>query len=159
VLAWLEATQFGVWVRSDTLWGWPVALTIHAFGTALVIGFIFIISLRLLGLFETIPFTSLSRMFPVIWIAIVVQFLSGFVLWMTKPTRYVADVAFLLKFSLVLVGIVLTLYVYATIKREAASWETKGAVSSRGVKFVAVTLLVWCSVLVAGRLTAYLGSI
>jgi hypothetical protein len=158
VLAWLEGTQFSALVRGE-LWGWPLALTVHAFGTAVVIGFIFIISLRLLGLFETIPYSSLNRLFPIIWGALVLQFLSGFTLWMTKPTQYVADVAFVLKFFLVIVGVILTLYFYGTIKREAASWEAKGAVSSRGLKFVAATFLVWCGVLVAGRLTAYLGSI
>ena len=154
----LENTQFSALVRTE-LWGWPLALTVHAFGTALVIGFIFIIGLRLLGLFETIPYTSLNRLFPVIWVALVVQFLSGFVLWMTKPTRYVADGAFMLKVSLIVVGIILTLYFQGTIKREAASWEAKGAVSSRAVKFVAATFLVWCVVVVAGRLTAFLGSV
>jgi len=141
------------------LWGWPLALTVHAFGTALVIGFIFIICLRLLGLFETIPYASLKRLFPVVWAAVVLQFLSGFALWMTKPTRYVADAAFLLKFAFVIIGIILTLYLYGMIKREAASWDTAGAVSSRGIKFVAPSLLVWCVVLIAGRLTAYLGSL
>ncbi len=154
----LESSQFSAWVRGE-LWGWPLALTIHAFGTALVLGFIFIISLRLLGIFQTIPYTSLKRLFPVIWVALVLQFLSGFALWMTKPTRYIADTAFVLKFSLVIIGVVLTLYFYATIKREAASWQAAGAVSSRGVKFVAATLLVWCVVVVAGRLTAHLGSL
>jgi hypothetical protein len=158
VLAWLEGSQFSAWVRGE-LWGWPLALTVHAFGTAVVIGFIFIINLRLLGLFESIPYSSLNRLFPVIWVALVLQFLSGFALWMTKPTQYVADVAFVLKFSLVIVGVILTFYFYGTIKREAASWEAKGAVSSRGLKFVAATFLVWCAVLVAGRMTAYLGSI
>jgi hypothetical protein len=158
VLAWLESTQYSAWMR-DELWGWPLALTVHAFGTALVIGLIIIISLRLLGLFETIPYASLNRLFPVIWVAIVIQFLSGFTLWMTKPTQYVADGAFVLKLFLVVVGILLTLYFQGTIKREAAAWETAGSVSSRGIKFVAATVLVWCSVLVAGRLTAYLGSI
>jgi len=158
VLAWLEGTQYSAWVRGE-LWGWPLVLTVHAFGTAVVIGFILIINLRLLGLFETIPYSSLNRLFPVVWVALVLQFLSGFALWMTKPTQYVADVAFVLKFSLVIVGVILTLYFYGTIKREAASWEAKGAVSSRGLKFVAATTLVWCGVLVAGRLTAYLGSI
>jgi hypothetical protein len=158
VLGSLESSQFSAWVRGE-LWGWPLALTIHAFGTALVLGFIFIISLRLLGIFQTIPYTSLKRLFPVIWVALVLQFLSGFALWMTKPTRYIADTAFVLKFSLVIIGVVLTLYFYATIKREAASWQAAGAVSSRGVKFVAATLLVWCVVVVAGRLTAHLGSL
>jgi hypothetical protein len=158
VLTWLEGSQFSAWVRGE-LWGWPLALTVHAFGTALVIGFTFIISLRLLGLFETIPYTALNRLFPVLWVALVLQFLSGFTLWMTKPTQYVADGAFVLKFLLVIVGIVLTWSFSGTIKREAAAWQAAGAVSSRAVKFVAASLLVWCSVLVAGRLTAYLGSI
>ena len=158
MLAWLESTQFSALVRGE-LWGWPLALTIHAFGTAVVIGFIFIISLRSLGLFETIPYTSLDRLFPVIWVAFVLQFISGFALWMAKPTRYVADGAFVLKLSLVIVGIILTLYFYGTMKREAAAWEAAGAIPSRAVKFVAAALLVWCGVLVTGRLTAHLGSL
>jgi hypothetical protein len=159
VLAWLESTPFSAWERSETLLGWPLTLTIHALGTALVIGFAFIINLRLLGLFETIPYTSLKRLFPVVWAALVLQFLSGFALWMTKPTRYMADTAFLLKFLFLIIGIVLTSYLYATMKREAASWEAAGAVSSRGFKLVAPSLLVWCVVLIAGRLTAYLGAL
>jgi len=158
VLAGLENSQFSALVRSE-LWGWPLALTVHEFGTALVMGFIFIICLRLLGLFETIPYASLNRLFPVIWAALALQLLSGFALWMTKPTRYMADAAFLLKFSFVIIGFILTLYLYGSIKREAASWDAAGAVSSRGTKFVAPSLLVWCVVLVAGRLTAYLGSL
>lgn len=158
MLEWLENTQFASWVRED-VWGWPLALTIHAFGTALVVGFILIIGLRLLGFFKMIPYTSLDRLFPVIWAALALQFVSGFTLWMAKPTRYVADGAFMLKFSLIIVGIILTLQFYRTISHEAASWEAQGAVSARGVKFVAAALLVWGSVLVAGRLTGYLGSI
>jgi hypothetical protein len=158
VLEWLESTEFSSLVRSE-LWGWPLALTVHAFGTALVVGFIVIIGLRLLGLFELIPFSSLSRLFPVVWLGLVLQFASGFVLWAAKPTRYVADGAFVLKFGLIIAGIILTVYFQRTIKREAASWEGKGAIPSQAVKIVAATLIVWCSVVIAGRLTGYLGSI
>jgi hypothetical protein len=158
VLEWLENTQFSAWVRTE-LWGWPLALTLHALGTALVIGFILIIGLRLFGLFKLIPYTLLNRLFPVVWAALVLQFLSGFTLWMTKPTQYVEDVAFVLKFLFIIVGVILTLSFYRTIQREAASWEAKAAVSSRGVRLGAAALLVWCVVLVAGRLTAHLGAI
>jgi hypothetical protein len=158
VLAELENSQFSAWVRGE-LWGWPLALTLHALGTALVMGFVFIICLRLLGLFETIPYMSLKRLFPVVWAALVLQLLSGFALWMSKPTRYAADTAFLLKVLFVIIGVVLTSYLYGSIKREAASWDAAGAVSSNGTKFVAPSLLAWCIVLVAGRLTAFLGSL
>ena len=159
MLTWLENTPFSVWERGESLWGWPFMLTVHTLGTALVIGFVFIINLRLLGLFETIPFTSLSRLFPVVWVAFALQILTGAALWMTKPTRYAADTAFLLKLAFVVAGFVLMLYIYGTVKREAAAWEEAGTVSSRGFKFVAPSLLVWCGALIAGRLTAYLGSL
>jgi predicted ABC-type exoprotein transport system permease subunit len=158
VLESLESSEFALLVRSE-LWAWPLALTVHALGTALVVGFVLIIGLRLLGLFEQIPYTSLNRLFPVVWVALVLQFASGFILWTTRPTRYVADGAFVLKLALIIAGIILTFYFQGIIRREAASWEAKGAVSSRVVKFVAATLIVWCSVVIAGRLTGYLGSI
>jgi len=158
VLEWLEGTQFSALVRSE-LWGWPLALTLHAIGTALVIGLILVIGLRLLGLFKLIPYASLNRLFPVVWAALALQLISGFTLWMTKPTQYVVDVAFLLKFSLVVVGTILTMSLYGTVMREAVSWDAQRTVSSRATKFVALTLVVWCGALIAGRLTAYLGSI
>jgi hypothetical protein len=158
VLELLGNSQFSALVRSE-LWGWPLALTIHVLGTALVVGFVFIVGLRLLGFFKMFPYTSLSRLFPVIWVALAIQYLSGFTLWMTKPTQYVADGGFMLKVSLVVVGTILTMFFYRTIKREAPTWEAKGGVSPRGIKFVAATLLVWGGALVASRLTAYLGSI
>jgi hypothetical protein len=158
VLTGLENSQFSDLMRTE-LWGWPLALSLHELGTALVVGFIFIICLRLLGIFETIPYTSLKRLFPVIWAALVLQFLTGFALWMTKATQYVVDTAFLLKFLFIIIGIILTSYLYGFITREAALWEASGAVSSGGIRFVAPSLLAWCIVLVAGRLTAYLGSI
>jgi predicted ABC-type exoprotein transport system permease subunit len=158
VLERLESSQFSAWIRNE-LWGWPLALTLHAFGTALVVGFILIIGLRLLGLFGMIPYTLLNRLFPVVWAALVLQFVSGFMLWMAKPTQYVSDIAFVLKFLLVIVGIVLTLSFYRTIKREAPSWDAKGSASSRAVQLGTAAFLVWCVVLIAGRLTAHLGSI
>jgi hypothetical protein len=158
VLAWLEGSQFSALVRSE-LWGWPLALTVHAFGTALVIGFVLIISLRLMGLFSAIPYGALNRLFPVIWAALVLQFLSGFTLWMAKPTQYVADGAFVLKLALVVIGIVMTVNLYRTVKREAPAWDAAGAIPSGSVKLIAANLLVWCGVLVAGRLTAYLGPV
>jgi len=141
------------------LWGWPLALTLHALGTAILVGFILIIGLRLLGLFTMIPYTLLNRLFPVLWGALALQFVSGFMLWMTKPTQYVVDVAFVLKSSLIVVGVLLTLNLYRMLKKEAGEWPAKEPASSRAVTMGTVAVLVWCVVLVAGRLTAHLGSI
>jgi hypothetical protein len=157
VLEWLTNTPYAVWVRES--WGWPVALTFHAFGNGAVVGLILIIGLRLFGLFRTIPYTSLPRLIPVIWVAVVVQVISGFSLFMTKPARYLSDGMFQWKLILVITGIVVTLYFQRVLKRETPAWDAAGTASSRGVKIVAVTAFVWASVLVVGRLTAYLGQL
>jgi hypothetical protein len=159
VIEYLENSAFSEWARGESLWGWPFALTVHAFGTSIVIGFVFIIGLRLLGFFRTIPLTSLSGLFPAVWIAAVFQFASGFTLWMTKPSKYLSDWAFVIKFSLVVSGLVVTWFYFRMLSREAAEWEAKGAVPRRGHIFVAVTMAWWAAVLVAGRLTAYLGNL
>ena len=78
MLEWLAHTPYAEWVNVS--WGWALALTIHAFGTATVIGLMFIIGLRLLGLFRTIPYTSLNKLLPLVWIAIACQIVSGFTL-------------------------------------------------------------------------------
>jgi hypothetical protein len=157
VLEWLAHTPYAEWVNQS--WGWPFALTIHAFGTATVVGLIFIIGLRLCGLFRTIPYAAMNKLFPLIWFAIVCQVLSGVTLWMTKPAQYLADGMFEVKFTLVVIAAVVTWYFHDIMKREAAGWDAKGAVSPKGRKFVAATCLLWAAVTIGGRLTAYLGAL
>jgi len=157
LLDWLSHTAYAEWVNQS--WGWPLALTIHAFGTATVVGLMFIIALRLLGLFRTIPFTALNKLVPIIWFAAACQVVSGLTLWMTKPTQYLADGMFEVKMALLVSALVVMGYLHGTMKREAAAWETKGAVSLRGLKLVSAACLLWAAVTVGGRLTAYLGSL
>lgn len=159
MLGWLENSRLAVWIR-DELWGWPLALTLHALGTALVVGFVLIIGFRLFGLFRMIPYPVLNRLFPAVWIGLGLQVLSGFILWMAKPTQYVGDAAFVLKVLLIVLGIVLTRTLQKALERESVSLGTTPAVRSPlAVRLGAMTVLVWCAVLVAGRLTAHLGAL
>jgi hypothetical protein len=157
-LEWLDDTDYAEWVR-ESLWGWPTALSVHAFGNGAVIGLTFIITLRLLGFFRTIPYTSLPYLFPIIWIAVVCQVFSGFTLWMTKPAKYVGAGMFDVKFSFVIIGVILTIIFNNIIRKEAASWEAKKAVSRRALVLAGLCSLTWAGVLTTGRLTAYLGTL
>jgi hypothetical protein len=78
---------------------------------------------------------------------------------MTKPSKYITDGAFLIKFSLVCIGLAVTWFYFRALRRESPEWEAKGAVSQRGYRFVTATMVLWAAVLVAGRLTAYLGQL
>jgi hypothetical protein len=159
--AFLEAlgdTEYAGWVR-ESLYGWPTALTFHAFGNAIVIGLTFIIGFRLIGMFRGVPYAIVLQLFPVIWFGVLIQVLSGFSLWMTKPARYTGDSMFDTKFTLVIVGIIVTIFFERVFRREAANWQAAGAVSSRGLKWAGIAAVAWAAVLVGGRLTAYLGQL
>ena len=43
----LETSPFAAWVR-ESVWGWPLWLSVHVIGTAVVIGFVINVNLRLL---------------------------------------------------------------------------------------------------------------
>ena len=157
MLEWLAKTEYSQWVRES--WGWALALTIHAFGNAIVVGFVLIMAMRLFGLFKTIPYTSLPKLFPFIWVAICFQVFSGFTLWMSKPGRYVKDGVFDIKFSLVVIGVVLLVYFQRTITKESPAWQREGRVTSNGLRLAGAAALCWAFVIIMGRLTAYLGSL
>jgi hypothetical protein len=157
VLEAIANSEYAQWVNQS--WGWPLALTVHAFGTAIVLGLMFIIGLRLLGLFKTIPIMALRTLIPIIWIAVLFQAASGFTLWVTKPANYLKDGMFEVKFSLVIIACIVMYMFHRTFKRESGEWQTSGVVSSRGVKIVTVSCLLWAGVVIGGRLTAYLGQL
>jgi hypothetical protein len=157
VLEWLQTTGYSQWVRES--WGWALALTVHAFGNAVVVGLVLIMAMRLFGLFRTIPYTSLPKLFPFIWVAICFQVASGFTLWMSKPGRYVRDPVFDIKFSLVVIGVILLVYFQRTITRQSPEWQSAGRVTSSGLRLAGAAALCWAFVIIMGRLTAYLGSL
>jgi hypothetical protein len=157
VLEWLATSAYATWV--DESWGWPLALTIHALGMAVVVGLMSIISLRMFGAFRTLPYTSLNKLIPLIWIAVVLQAISGFTLWMSKPAQYMGDVMFDSKFTLVILATIAMWYFHVVYRREAPAWEAAGAVPARALKIAAVAWFLWAAVTIGGRLTAYLGSL
>jgi hypothetical protein len=157
LLDWLANSSYAAWVNESG--GWPIALTIHAFGVAIVIGFMAIIGLRLMGRFRTIPYSALNKLIPYIWIAVAFQVVSGFTLWMSKPLQYLADGMFEVKFALVIIACIVMAYFQGTMRREAAAWDASGKVSTRGMRLVSASCLLWAAVVIGGRLTAYLGSL
>jgi hypothetical protein len=157
VLEWLANSPFAMWV--DESWGWPLALTIHALGMAVVVGLMFIIGLRLLGAFPGIPYSSLGRLIPLIWIAVVFQAISGFTLWMSKPAQYLGDVMFDTKFTLVIVACIAMGCFHFIFRRQVANWEATGTVTTLGLIFTGAACTLWAAVTIGGRLTAYLGSL
>ena len=158
MLEWLGQTDYAVWVQ-QSLYGWAINLTVHAFGNAVIVGVIVVVALRAFGAFKPLPFTTLRKLLPLIWIGLVTQVVSGFGLFTTKPERYFADGLFQWKLLFVFLGFICTLYLQRMLKEEEGAWQANNKPSPWGLRVIAATALVWAMVLVMGRLTAYLGQL
>ena len=154
-LSWLESTAYSDWIVSG-LTGWPLMLSMHAVGLAIIVGVAFTLNLRLLGLFKPIPISALHGLFSVGWIGIAINVFSGLSLFMAQATFYVTSPVFLVKITFIILGIANLHYTQKVLKREAADWDTAGAVPQLGMILAGCSLLFWTISVVAGRLIAYL---
>ena len=151
----LEASAFAEWVRTSFV-GYPALLTLHSVGMAIMVGLVFVVSLRLVGKFESIPLSSLEKMLGLAWIGFAVNLISGLGIFTSQATFYVTSGPFLLKFAAVVAGAGLAAYLRPILKREAAGWAQGGAVPG-GVRNLAMaSLALWSVAIVTGRFTAYL---
>lgn len=156
LITWIEETALAEWVRISA-WGYPMMITLHSIGLAIVVGLAVAIDLRLLGRFRTIPFASLKTFFAVAWVGFLVNFLSGAALFASQAaSNYVTNVPFLIKMAFVLAGVATIGYQQTAVARLG---DAHGAdvVVPRSVHTAALlSLLVWAGATVTGRLIAYL---
>jgi hypothetical protein len=129
-LLWLESTDYSNWILTSTA-GWPLMLTTHAIGLAIVVGITFSLNLRLLGLYGTIPYTSLRELMGFAWVGIALNTVTGLSLFMTQASSYVTSIPFLLKITFIILGMVNLVYAQKILRLEASLQAASGAAGSR----------------------------
>lgn len=154
-LMWLEATDYANWIRVST-YGYPLMITLHAAGLAVMVGLSFALDLRLLGRFQGMPYSSLYKLMKVAWIGFLINTYSGSSLFTSQAaTNYAHNHQFWIKMIFVILAAILVLWTQIIVKRHSAEW-TK-ALPPLGVRILAVaTIAAWSGAIVSGRLIAYL---
>ena len=155
LLNWLEATSYSQWILVSAE-GWPLMLSLHALGLAIVVGVVFSLNLRMLGLYDTIPYTSLHSLMGVAWIGIWLNIFTGFSIFMAQASSYITNVPFLFKILCIVLGIAILVYTRKILRREAESWEAAGSATRIGTQLAAGSLVFWLLAVITGRLIAYL---
>ena len=154
-MEWLEASAFAEWVRTSFV-AYPMLLTLHSIGMAVMVGLVFVVSLRLVGRFQRIPYASLDKMLLVAWAGFVINLLSGAAIFTSQATFYVTSAPFLIKIAAVLVGATLAGYMQPMLKREAGGWVNSASVPSRVRTLAISSIVMWSVAITTGRFTAYL---
>jgi hypothetical protein len=153
-LSWLESTGYVRWMLASLV-AYPFMLTVHALGLALTVGVLLVLDLRLLGLYRTIPLTSLDRLLRIAWVGIGLNAFTGVSIFMTEATQYVTNVPFILKMVFVVLGAVSLAAMQRVLRRNASIVEA-GQVPPHGRGLAIGSALFWVLAVVTGRLIAYL---
>lgn len=153
---WLAATALSQ-AFSNAFWFVPTVQTVHILSIAVVVITIAMLDFRLLHITRNEPaLPELARGFlPWTWSALGVLLVTGTLLTITEPARELMNGAFRLKMLMVVVLAVLTLLFQRPLRKDPGFWSASAGRRWLGglLGFVSLSLLV--SIVVAGRLIAY----
>jgi len=153
MFATLENTELALWV-GGSLWAYPVLLSIHIVGLAIVVGIFAVRDLRLLGLFEGLQPAAFLSLGKLGWAGFVLNAVSGVLLFTSQAVTFIGSTPFLIKIGSIVTGMVLAGIIQSRLRGELA---TDQAVISKQTKVIAsISLLTWMIAIIAGRLIAYL---
>ena len=138
---------------SPSVWAFPMVLTLHTTGMAVLVGASWVLDLRLLGISRHIPLSAFRWVFPVVAVGLVVNLVTGVMLFMKNATTWATAMPFLVKMALVIASVATLMPIRSLLHRSAADQYEVG----RTAKLLAVASIVaWAGAVTAGRLLAYL---
>ena len=157
MMGWLQAAESSGWAtwlkESPSIWGYPTLLFLHTVGLAFTVGPSVAIDLRILGAGRRLPLAPFDAFFKVVWTAFAVSAVSGAVLFASDATAKLANPAYLVKMTLVVIAAAITV----AIRRRAFGRAAAGAAAAGAVtRWLAVaSVLCWFGAITAGRYIAY----
>src|SRR5687768_13153040 len=98
VLEALQNSAFSQWLLVSE-YGYPIFLTLHSLGLAMLVGVLMCIDLRVLGIARSIPLPPIKRLMTIVWIAFGVNAASGTALFAADAVKFINSPTFLLKLS------------------------------------------------------------
>lgn len=156
MLEWLEYTSLSIWV-AESIWGYPIMLSLHIIGLAVVVGIFTVYNFRLLGLFNSLEFEPFLDFFRLAWLGLLVNVVSGFTLFSSQATFYVTNIPFLVKIFSIIAGSLLAFKIQLRLQSNVNAWdETTAQPTNKDHFFAVISLALWTSAIFGGRLIAYL---
>lgn len=153
ILQALEASGFAMWVKESST-AYVATLAFHTIGLAFLVGISGATAMRILGVARSMPLEPMEDFFPLMYVGLWINILTGTVLLSLYPTDHLTDPAFYIKLGAVVAAIVIVRMLQAHVFGGGASLDT--AAGSKKAKMLAGTLLgVWMVATTAGRLMAY----
>lgn len=150
----LENSALASWA-STTTWVYPWVNSLHAVGMGFLVGIVFVLSLRVLGV-GSYPIAPLKKFLLVARIAFVVNLVSGFILFSIDAVRFFTSPTFQVKFLCLVLGIATGLALARSIFPRGADVTADFVPPPKARLYAALAIVFWSGAILAGRMTAYL---
>jgi hypothetical protein len=152
LIAFFEDSSIADAIRENDLL-FPSIESVHVVAICLVVGSILVLDLRLLG------FASLRRpvgqlasaILPVTWGAFAIAATSGFLLFISNATKYLANGYFDAKMVLICAAGLNMIVFHAVSAKDLPQWEKQATPPMRARLAGALSILLWIAVVTCGR--------
>src|ERR1700704_1640861 len=154
---WLEHTDLSMWVRGDSMLAFPAILTVHVLGTGFLAGTSSVIALRILGVARQVPLGLLKLFYPILWVALTANVVSGTLLLIGYPYKAFTNPLFYVKLSLIGLAVYLVVKIRNEVLRnpQGNKRPTETAMWRRAKILAGLSLASWMGAIAAGRFLAY----
>ena len=135
----------------------PLVQTVHILSITAIMSSIVLIDLRVLGLAlpSQSPTELVRRLMPWTWWALPCLAVSGLVFVFARPSRYLVNPVFGLKFAMLAPAIILALVFQRASAEDRDFWERSRGRRAAARVVAASSLFLWIGVVMAGRWIAY----
>ena len=147
MLVWIENTSLALWVGTS-LWAYPVLLSAHITGLAVIVGIIAMRDFHLLGFINGVTEANFLELRNLAYCGFLINGISGLMLFSSQASYLSTNLPFLVKLFFIGSGMFLASQIYKKIGKKSGRNSTK---------FLAIlSLFSWFGAITAGRLIAYI---
>ena len=147
MLVWIENTSLALWV-STSLWAYPVLLSAHITGLAVIVGIIAMRDFHLLGFINGVTEANFLELKNLAYCGFLINGISGIMLFSSQASYLSTNLPFLLKLFFIGSGMLLASKIYKKIEKNTGRTSTK--------ILAILSLFSWFGAITAGRLIAYI---
>ena len=153
---WLSQTSLSLAIKTHE-WVIPTVQSVHIVAITIVVGSVFMIDLRVLGLAgrDQSLLETTGRFGPWLSAALCVLLATGLLMVVGEPARELLAFSFWFKMFLVALGTLIAAVFQIALKKNEPHWQ-ESLVKRSSTKWLAVfTLVIWVGIIILGRLIAY----
>ena len=147
MLVWIENTSLALWVGTS-LWAYPVLLSAHISGLAVIVGIIAMRDFHLLGFLNGVTEANFLELKNLAYCGFLINGISGIMLFSSQASYLSTNLPFLVKLFFIGSGMLLASKIFKKIEKNAGRTSTK--------ILAVLSLFSWFGAITAGRLIAYI---